>query len=134
MRRQRPTIPIPDTPWSVQITDDRSRTLIDPVSGVAFHSASGGLAETKHVYLANSGVSERLRHQNPTSVLEVGLGLGMGLLATLDAALSNRCELRYVAIENNWLRGEILQELHLNEFLKKESLAADFCRGPNSRS
>jgi tRNA U34 5-methylaminomethyl-2-thiouridine-forming methyltransferase MnmC len=127
MRRRRPTTPIEGTRWSIQMTDDQSRTLIDPVTGVAFHSASGGFAETKHVYLDNSGVSERLRRRQTTAVLEVGLGLGMGLLATLDAAIVHCCELRYVAIENNWLPAEILQELKLDEFLTKPSLASDFC-------
>ncbi|MDG2219789.1 MAG: tRNA (5-methylaminomethyl-2-thiouridine)(34)-methyltransferase MnmD [Rubripirellula sp.] len=127
MRRHRPTIPILGTPWSVQITDDQSRTLIDPLTGVAFHSASGGLAETKHVYLHNSGVSERLQSRQPTAVLEVGLGLGLGLLATLDAAIDYQCELRYVGIEKEWLAGEILEHLKLDDFLNKPSLAADFC-------
>ena len=77
---KRTLIEIPGSFHVVQITDDDSRTLIDPVGEVAFHSGSGALAETRHVYLKNSGVSARLACGKNTSVLEIGLGTGLGML------------------------------------------------------
>ena len=69
MPRKRQLLAIAGTRKVMQVTDDNSRTLIDPVTGVAFHSASGALAETRHVYLNNSGVKERLSQGDPTAVL-----------------------------------------------------------------
>lgn len=126
MKPSRALFPLPESRWSVQITDDRSRTLIDPARGVAFHSASGGLAETTHVYLENSGVAERLRSRQPCNVLEIGLGVGMGLLVTLDAAITHSCPLHYVAIENDWLPGDVLRTLNFEELLSQPSLAESF--------
>ena len=72
---ERTLIEIPNqSDWVIQITDDGSRTLLNPASGIAFHSASGALAETLHVYLENSGVGEKLRQGIEVQVIEVGLG------------------------------------------------------------
>ena len=59
MAAERPVLKIAGTNQVVQITDDNSRTLMHPETGVAFHSASGALAETRHVYLHNSGVQKK---------------------------------------------------------------------------
>lgn len=126
MRTQRMTIPIDGHHLAVQVTDDSSRTLIDPESAVAFHSASGASAETRHVYLRNSGLLDRMENRSATSVLEVGLGTGMGLLLTLDAALASETPLSYEAIENDWVDADILQQLDLDKQLVHSSLASRF--------
>ena len=65
-------------------TDDGSLTLHSQVFGEACHSTSGARAETLLHYLEGCQVKERL-HQYPTfNILEVGLGLGIGLLTTLE--------------------------------------------------
>jgi tRNA U34 5-methylaminomethyl-2-thiouridine-forming methyltransferase MnmC len=110
----------------VQITDDDSRTLIDTKANVAYHSASGALAETRHVYLSNSGVADRLSSEIPTSVLEIGLGTGMGMLLTLDAALASKTSLDYTAIEYQWPNADVLRQLNLGDHMGDPSIVARF--------
>ena len=96
--RKRLPIQFPDL--EIQITDDGSRTLVRLSDGVAYHSGCGAWNETRHVYLGNSGVPEKFLRKEPCCVLEIGLGTGMAMLATLDEAISAECKLEYVAIEN----------------------------------
>lgn len=110
----------------VQITDDDSRTLINTKANAAYHSASGALAETRHVYLSNSGVADRLLSGMPTSVLEIGLGTGMGMLLTLDAALAAGTPLQYAAIEYQWPDADILRQLNLDDHTRHHWIVASF--------
>jgi tRNA U34 5-methylaminomethyl-2-thiouridine-forming methyltransferase MnmC len=133
------TQPIAGSHLLVQVTDDHSRTLIDPVRQVAYHSASGAIAETRHVYLENSGVRGRLQAGAATRVLEIGLGTGMGLLLTLDAALAARAALTYTALEQDWLAAGVLRPLQLEQGLADGELADEFLRwreslGPSAAS
>lgn len=126
MPRSRKTIPIDGHDLVVQLTDDHSRTLVHRQTEVAFHSASGAAAETRHVYLANSGVVDRIARGTPTSVLEVGLGTGLALLMTLDAAISSGVTLDYTAVEKAWLDSDVLSRLELAEQIDDSSIAHEF--------
>ena len=106
------------TDLMIQVTDDGSRTLIEVDSGVAFHSASGALAETRHVYLENSGIRHRLSRRQPTRVLEVGLGTAFGMLLTIDQAITHQTRLEYESIEVCLLASDLLQQLRLHEHLE----------------
>jgi tRNA U34 5-methylaminomethyl-2-thiouridine-forming methyltransferase MnmC len=80
-------------------TDDGSATLWSDAAQQTYHSGRGALAEARHVFLAGSGVADRLAGAPPASpddpgrplhVLEVGLGTGLNLLLTLDAQARTR--------------------------------------------
>ena len=119
------------TPTSVegiwmQVTDDGSRTLVHQSSGDGSQSGCGAIAETRHVYLQNSGVADRLHNGIATSVLEIGLGTGMGLLVTVDAAAIAKTSLRYESWECNWLPADVLRELKLGDCLHDRKLAERF--------
>ncbi len=122
MPPQRPLLKIAGSQRSIQITDDASRTLIDPVTGVAFHSASGALAETRHVYLNNSGVAATLASGNSACVLEIGLGTGMGMLLSVDDAVRGGAKLEYHALELDWLPVDVLKQLDLQAGLMTPEL------------
>ena len=124
----RNVITIEDSNWVVQITDDDSRTLLDPVSGSGLHSASGALSETEHVYVNNSGVADRLALREPTQVLEVGLGTGMAMLLSIDKAIMANCKLRYVALENTLLDANVIDALNLENHLANTELAKRFAQ------
>ncbi len=126
MSRPRTTLSIGHPTLVVQITDDESRTLVDPQTHVAYHSGSGAMAETRHVYLINSGVDQRLSDGTATSVLEIGLGTGMALLATLDAAIAVDTPLSYTALENQWLDAGILRQLNLDRLVMQKAIVAQF--------
>ena len=112
----------------IQITDDGSRTLFWENTDDGFHSGCGALTETRHVYLKNSGVSERLNSQMPTSVLEIGVGTGMGLLVTLDLAVELNAPLRYVGVENDWIHSDVLRALRPHDWVTRKSVADDYLR------
>lgn len=126
MPRLRQTIPISGHPLLIQVTDDESRTLIFHESEVSYHSASGAAAETLHVYLHNSGVLERLKAGRATSVLEIGLGTGLGMLMTLDVALAHNTKLRYCAVDRQFLPRDVLSPLQLDRQLCEVRLASSF--------
>lgn len=110
----------------IQITDDGSRTLIQTDTGVAFHSGSGAITETRHVYLENSGVATRLRDGRSTSVLEIGLGTGMGLLITLDLAVHMSTPLYYLAVDQQLLSADLLRQLNLGCHLMDPNMSVRF--------
>lgn len=125
-RPPRSRFPSGDDRFWVEITDDGSRTLVRTDSGVSFHSGSGAATETRHVYLHNSGVSERLRSGAPTRVLEVGLGSGMALLMTLGLAARHAAPLEYVAIDHCWPTASALEQLRPATWVADPELAASF--------
>ena len=106
----------------VQITDDGSRTLVDPATDVAFHSGCGALAETATVYLRHGGVRDRVADRLPTRILEIGVGLGLGLLMSVDLAAGAGVPLRYVGIENDWLPADVLEQLDYGSHLSDPRL------------
>ena len=72
-----PCPPVPQLDWrdtSIPV----SRAFDDP-----YFSLSGGLAETKHVFLAGNDLPNRLR--DGFHIAELGFGTGLNLLATLLA-------------------------------------------------
>ena len=42
-----------------------------------YHSASGGLAQARHVFLAGNSLPERWRGRDSFTILETGFGLGL---------------------------------------------------------
>lgn len=123
MIRQRPLIESGDHRWQIQVTDDGSRTLIDPATGIAHHSAAGALAESQHVYLANSGMADRIQRGMTSAVLEIGFGTGTAMLLTLDMAITHDAALSYVAVEHDLVSAELLAQLALSRLLEHPQLA-----------
>ncbi len=98
----------------IVVTDDGSNTLLDQRSGVTFHSESGAATETRHVYLRNSNVENRLRQGQPTTVLELGFGAAMGCLLTAAAARFTKTQVQYLGIDCRFLPTQLLRELELH--------------------
>jgi len=72
--------------------------------GDVYHSAEGGLAQARHVFLLGNGLPERWRGRDLFTVLETGFGLGLSFLATWNAWRddSARCRrLHFVSIEKH---------------------------------
>jgi tRNA U34 5-methylaminomethyl-2-thiouridine-forming methyltransferase MnmC len=124
----RPTFPTDRDDLLVQQTDDGSRTLLRRGTQDAFHSGCGAASESKHVYLRNSGVVERLQGGQSTSVLEVGLGTAMAMLMTFDLAAKYDTPLEYHALENDWISWETQQLLEPECWLESTSILAQYAR------
>ena len=72
--------------------------------GDVYHSAAGGLAQARHVFLQGNGLPERWRGRRAFTVLETGFGFGLVFLATWRAWREDpaRCErLHFVSIEKH---------------------------------
>ncbi|HLW57728.1 MAG TPA: MnmC family methyltransferase [Bacteriovoracaceae bacterium] len=66
------------------LTEDGSRTLHSELFGEACHSTTGAKTETLLHYLEGCRVKERLGDYPQFQILEVGFGLGIGFLTTLE--------------------------------------------------
>jgi tRNA 5-methylaminomethyl-2-thiouridine biosynthesis bifunctional protein len=78
------------TPWSEAYGDP-------------YHSADGGIAQSRHVFLAGNGLPERWAGRERFVILETGFGFGLNFLTTWQAwrRHASRCaRLHYVAVEN----------------------------------
>lgn len=69
-----------------------------------YHSAGGGLAQARHVFLHGNRLPERWRGRRAFTILETGFGFGLSFLATWQAWRGDpaRCEsLHFVSIEKH---------------------------------
>ncbi|MEL7499856.1 MAG: MnmC family methyltransferase [Planctomycetota bacterium] len=107
-------------------TDDGSNTLLDTKTGDTFHSLAGAFTETRHTYLKNSDLFDRLALGLDTWLLEMGLGSGLALLLSVDLAIHYSTPLHYVALESNWLPADVIDLLEYDNFLENKSLLNDF--------
>jgi len=80
-------------------TDDGSYTLHSELFGEACHSTSGARSETLLHYLEGCKVLERLKKYSPFQILEVGFGLGVGLLTTLETLSENQHPWHFITME-----------------------------------
>lgn len=83
--------------------------------GDVYHSADGGLAQARHVFLNGNRLPERWRGQQRFVILETGFGLGLNFLATWQAWRADPARaqsLHYVAIEKHPFCAADLAQLH----------------------
>lgn len=81
--------------------------------GDVYHSASGAMAQAKHVFLAGNGLPDRWRGRNRFVILETGFGLGVNFLTTWQAWLSDerRCdELDFISVEKHPFHAEDMKK------------------------
>jgi tRNA 5-methylaminomethyl-2-thiouridine biosynthesis bifunctional protein len=72
--------------------------------GDVYHSADGGPAQARHVFLGGSGLPARWRGRDSFTVVETGFGLGLNFLATCAALLEDARapdRLHYVSVEKH---------------------------------
>jgi tRNA 5-methylaminomethyl-2-thiouridine biosynthesis bifunctional protein len=80
-----------------------------------YHSAEGGPAQARHVFLGGNGLPLRWQGRRSFTILETGFGLGLNFLATWHAWRDDvqRCErLHFVSIEKHPFTRHDLGVLH----------------------
>jgi tRNA 5-methylaminomethyl-2-thiouridine biosynthesis bifunctional protein len=80
-----------------------------------YHSAAGGPAQARHVFLSGNGLPLRWQGRRSFTILETGFGFGLNFLATWHAwrGDSQRCErLHFVSIEKHPFTRHDLGLLH----------------------
>ncbi len=82
-----------------------------------YHSADGGPAQTRHVFLAGNGLPERWRGRPRFAIVETGFGLGLNFLCTAEALRTDPSapmRLHYVAVEKHPPDMRDLERAHRN--------------------
>lgn len=105
-----------------ELTADGSKTLFSERYDQTFHSDKGAITESKHVFLEASGVAERLRQKQATTVLEVGFGTGLNFFLTADLALNSKTKLHFASLEQSLLPSSVLKGLNYAQAIKKPEL------------
>ncbi|GIX26381.1 MAG: tRNA 5-methylaminomethyl-2-thiouridine biosynthesis bifunctional protein MnmC [Burkholderiales bacterium] len=80
-----------------------------------YYSASGGLAETVHVFLQGNGLPARFRGAGTFTIVETGFGTGLNFLATWDAWRASApagARLHFVSVEKHPLTPRDLEAAH----------------------
>ena len=83
---------------------DDDGTPVSPAYGDVYHSAAGGHAQAKHVFMAGNGLPTRWQGKDRFVILETGFGLGINFLATWLAWRDDprRCAtLHFVSLEKH---------------------------------
>ncbi|MCX7960588.1 MAG: bifunctional tRNA (5-methylaminomethyl-2-thiouridine)(34)-methyltransferase MnmD/FAD-dependent 5-carboxymethylaminomethyl-2-thiouridine(34) oxidoreductase MnmC [Burkholderiales bacterium] len=90
-------------------------TPVSTLYGDVYHSAAGGEAQARHVFLAGTGLPERWRGRSRFTVLELGFGFGLSFLVTWRAWREDpaRCaRLHFVSVEKHPFPAADLAILH----------------------
>ncbi len=95
-----------------ELTLDGNGIPYAPAYEDCYFSASGGLEQARHVFLAGNDLPHRWQDRDFV-ILETGFGLGLNFLCTLQAwqALPGH-HLHYVAVEKHPFQLDDLKELH----------------------
>lgn len=88
-----------------------------------YFSLQDGLAETRHVFLAGNGLPARFR--SGFSIVELGFGTGLNMLATLIAAEGMAGPIRYTSFEAFPLRADDIRQA-LSVFPEAAAVAGPF--------
>jgi tRNA 5-methylaminomethyl-2-thiouridine biosynthesis bifunctional protein len=83
---------------------DASGVPYSETYGDVYHSAGGGIAQARHVFLGGNGLPERWRGRASFTIVETGFGLGLNFLATCAACLEDTrapVRLHYVSAEKH---------------------------------
>lgn len=83
---------------------DRHGTPYSAEYDDVYHSADGGVAQCRHVFLGGNGLPDRWRGRRRFTILELGFGLGLNFLTTWQTWRDDphRCaRLHYVAVEKH---------------------------------
>src|SRR6266850_3131524 len=94
-------MPAPLAPAKLDFRDD---TPYSTAYGDVYHSAGGGPAQVRHVFLGGNALPERWRGRERCVILETGFGSGLNFLATWRAWHDDpeRCRrLHFVSVEKH---------------------------------
>ncbi|MBC7723045.1 MAG: tRNA (5-methylaminomethyl-2-thiouridine)(34)-methyltransferase MnmD, partial [Pedobacter sp.] len=104
---------------SIQLTNDGSNTLAIPDLGVTYHSTSGAIGESLHVFI-DAGLKHILTTENlkEITIFEMGFGTGLNALLTWQYAQKQQLKINYTSIELYPLTFEETAELNYGKQLQ----------------
>ena len=107
---------------SIQLTMDGSNTLAIPDLGVTYHSTSGAIGESLHVFI-NAGLKHvsTIDTFKQIAVFEMGFGTGLNALLTWQYAQKHNLKINHTSIELYPLLYEETAELNYGKQLQMPS-------------
>ncbi len=117
-------MPAPVVPGSYELRDD---TPYSTAYGDVYHSARGGIAQARHVFLAGNDLPARWARRERYVILETGFGFGLNFLVTWRAWKDDpqRCRrLNFVSVEKHPFALADLRALHERYPQLKEEASA----------
>ncbi len=72
-------------------------------------------------------VESRLENGSATNILEIGFGLGLNCLLTLDLAITNQCPVNYVGVEHQPIDADTFKSLKFDRWLQHPKLFDALC-------
>ena len=85
--------------YQLKITADGSYTLHSPLYDKDCHSLFGAKSETEIYYLAGCEILSKLQQQKSINILEVGFGIGLGLITTYEKTSALDLPVHFVSLE-----------------------------------
>ena len=99
------------------LTADGSPTLFSEAYGQTYHSKHGALAESRHVFLEQSGAEDLLQKRGTATILEVGFGTGLNFFLTAATATKYEATLQFISLDKELLPADLIHSFadHLPE-------------------
>jgi tRNA 5-methylaminomethyl-2-thiouridine biosynthesis bifunctional protein len=97
-------VPVPMLLEPAHLIRNANGTPFSEIYGDIYHSAAGGHAQARHVFLAGNGLPARWQGRKRFVILETGFGLGLNFLATWLAWRDDpqRCQqLHFISLEKH---------------------------------
>ncbi len=87
--------------YKILETEDKSKTLYSGHYDEACHSLSGAVEETLHNYVHGCEVPQRISNYECFNILEVGFGLGVGVISTINYLQENcpKTPIHFISLE-----------------------------------
>lgn len=106
--------------WQFILTEDGSKTIIDPVTGITYHSRKGAVQESRHVFL-ESGLKYFLDRtgRDSVSILEAGFGTGLNFLLSADYCLQNKIRLQYTGIDAYPFPADLIRQSEYHRYVSR---------------
>ncbi|MCO4754839.1 MAG: hypothetical protein KC478_10180 [Bacteriovoracaceae bacterium] len=80
-------------------TEDGSMSAFSKTYGENFHNTTGAASETRAHYVDGCKVIQRAKENSPFNILEVGLGLGVGVIETYNACKDLDSTINFTTLE-----------------------------------
>lgn len=103
----------------IEVSGDGSHTLFSPRFGQHYHDSKGAIEESRHVFMEQGQLVNRLNQAEHLHVFEMGFGAGLNLMLIADAmrSSSSRASVTYTTIEAYPLSSGLAARLNYAAYL-----------------
>ncbi|MDI9363342.1 MAG: tRNA (5-methylaminomethyl-2-thiouridine)(34)-methyltransferase MnmD [Flavobacterium sp.] len=104
---------------AIQITNDGSTTIALPEKNITYHSTSGAIGESLHVFIeAGLRYVHETQNLTPIYIFEMGFGTGLNALLSWQFAQQQQVAINYTSIERYPILPQEAQQLNFDEQLQ----------------